>query len=138
MLMSEELFRKALSLERKRSKRSRRRFVLMLVHAGELLQAEQGETVLGGIISALSTSTRETDLHGWYHGGLVVGAICTEIGTADITSVVKVLHSKACIALRINLGLEQVKGIQISFHVFPDDLNLQSGSRRMLDCGGDW
>ncbi len=129
MLMSEELFRKVLSLERKRSERSRQRFVLMLVHAGELLQAERGETVLGGIIRALSTSTRETDLHGWYHNGLVVGVICTEIGAADITSVLSALHSKVCSALRSNLDLEQMNVIQISFHVFPDDLDLQSGGR---------
>jgi exopolysaccharide biosynthesis polyprenyl glycosylphosphotransferase len=129
MLMSEELFRKVLSLERKRSERSRQRFVLMLVHAGELLQAERGETVLGGIIRALSTSTRETDLHGWYHDGLVVGVICTEIGSADITSILSALHSKVCAALRSNLDLEQMNVIQISFHVFPDDLNLQSGGR---------
>lgn len=127
MLMSAELFRKVLSLERKRSERSRQRFVLMLVHAGELLRAERGETVLGGIIRALSTSTRETDLHGWYHNGLVVGVICTEIGAADITSVLSALHSKVCAALRSNLDLQQMNVIQISFHVFPDDLNLQSG-----------
>ncbi len=129
MLMSEELFRKVLSLERKRSERSRHRFVLMLVHAGEVLQTERGETVLGGMIRALSTSTRETDLHGWYDYGLVVGVICTEIGSADITSILGALHSKVCAALRSNLDLEQMNGIQISFHVFPEDLNLQSGGR---------
>ena len=65
-LVPEELFRKVLSLERKRSGRSQRRFVLMLVHTGKLLQAEGGETNLGGIMRALCTSTRETVLHGWY------------------------------------------------------------------------
>ena len=84
--MSEELFRKVLSIERKRSERSRHRFVLMLVHAGKVLQAEGGEMVLEGITKALSTFTRETDLHGWYQNGLVIGVICTEIGTGDMTS----------------------------------------------------
>ena len=129
MLMSEELFWKVLSLERKRSERSGQRFVLMLVHAGELLQAEGGETVLDGIMRGLSASTRETDLHGWYHDGSVVGVICTEIGLADITSVVNALHSKLCATLRRDLDLGQMNGIQISFHVFPDDLKLESGGR---------
>jgi exopolysaccharide biosynthesis polyprenyl glycosylphosphotransferase len=127
--MSEELFWKVLSLERKRSERSGQRFVLMLVHAGELLQAEGGETVLDGIMRGLSASTRETDLHGWYHDGSVVGVICTEIGLADITSVVNALHSKLCATLRRDLDLGQMNGIQISFHVFPDDLKLESGGR---------
>jgi exopolysaccharide biosynthesis polyprenyl glycosylphosphotransferase len=128
-LMSEELFRKVLSLERKRSERSHQRFVLMLVHTGKLLQAERGETILGGIIRALSTSTRQTDLHGWYDNGLVIGVICTEIGSADITSILSALHSKVCSALRNNLDLEQMNVLQISFHVFPDDLNLPRGGR---------
>ena len=69
-LVPEELFRKVLSLERKRSERSRHRFVLMLVHASKLFQGEQGKTVLEGITRALATSKRETDLQGWYHSGL--------------------------------------------------------------------
>ena len=47
-LVPEELFRKVLSLERKRSERSRNRFVLMLVHGGKLFQGEQGKPSLRG------------------------------------------------------------------------------------------
>src|ERR1019366_6618854 len=65
-LVPEEMFRKVLSLERKRSERSGLRFALMLVHAGKLLQAEGAEETLGAIIKAISVSTRETDLSGWY------------------------------------------------------------------------
>ena len=128
-LVSEELFRKVLSLERKRSERSGQRFVLMLVHTGKLLQAERGETILGGIVGVLSTSTRETDLRGWYHNGFVIGVICTEIGSAGMTSILSALHSKLDSALRSNLDLEQMNEIHISFHVFPDDLDLQNGGR---------
>jgi exopolysaccharide biosynthesis polyprenyl glycosylphosphotransferase len=123
------MFRKVLSLERKRSERSRQRFVLMLVHTGMLLRAERREAMLGAITKALSVSTRETDLWGWYKKDMVVGVICTEIGLADITSILSALHSKVCAALRSNLDLEQMNVIQISFHVFPDDLKLQGGGR---------
>jgi exopolysaccharide biosynthesis polyprenyl glycosylphosphotransferase len=128
-LVPEDMFRKLLSLERKRSERSRQRFVLMLVHTRKLLQAEGGETILGRIMRALSAATRETDLCGWYHDGLVVGVIYTEIGTEDITSVLSALHSKVCAALRSTLDLEQMNVIQISFHVFPEDSNPPDGSR---------
>ena len=60
-LESEEMFRKVLSLERKRSERSRQRFVLMLLHTGQLLQSEGREAVLDSIIRGLSASTRETE-----------------------------------------------------------------------------
>jgi len=128
-LESEEMFRKVLSLERKRSARSRQRFVLMLLHADQLLQGEGREAVLNSIIRALSTSTRETDLHGWYRKDTVVGVICTEIGSGSMTSILSALHSRVCAALRNNLNLEQMNMIHVSFHVFPDDLDLQNGGR---------
>ena len=128
-LVPEDMFRKVLSLERKRSERSRQRFVLMLVHTGKLLQAERREAILGAITKALSVSTRETDLWGWYKKDMVVGVICTEIGSADMTSILSALHSRVSAALRSNLDLEQMNVIHISFHVFPDDLDLQNGGR---------
>jgi hypothetical protein len=84
-----------------------------------------GEIILQGIAKALSASTRETDLHGWYNKGSVVGVICTEIGTGDLTSILSALHSKVGVAFRNNLEPEQMKVIHISFHVFPDDLELK-------------
>jgi hypothetical protein len=68
-LVPEDLFRKVLSMERKRSERSRQRFVLMLVHVGKILATERGDMVLEGITEALAHSARETDLHGWYENG---------------------------------------------------------------------
>ena len=128
-LASEETFRRVLSLERKRSERSRRRFVLMLVHTGNLLQAEQGEGILGAITKVLSLSIRETDLPGWYKKDWVVGVICTEIGSGSINSILSGLHSRVFSAMRNDLTLEQMNAIHVSFHVFPDDLDLENGGR---------
>jgi len=128
-LLPEEMFRKVLSLERKRSERSGQRFVLMLVHAGKLIQTERGEDILGAITKALSMSTRETDLWGWYEKDTVVGAICTEVGSGSMNSILSALHSRVSSSLRNDLNLEQMNIIHISFHVFPDDLDLENGGR---------
>lgn len=81
ILAPEDMFKRVLSLERKRSERSRQRFVLMLLHTGNLLQTERGEESLGGITKAIFQSIRETDLPGWYQKDQVLGVICTEIGS---------------------------------------------------------
>jgi len=125
--MPEELFRKVLLMERKRSERSRQRFVLMLVHAGKVLETEQGEEVLEAITEALANSARETDLHGWYQYGSVVGVICTEIGKGDLTSILNALQSRVGAALQNSLRLEQMNVIRISFHVFPENFDLNKG-----------
>ena len=128
-LVAEEMFRRILSLERKRSERSRQRFVLMLVNAGSLLQTEQGGTILDAITRSLSVATRETDLGGWYEKDMVIGIICTEIGSGTLTSVLSALHSRVSAALRNDLNPQQMNMIKISFHVFPDDLELQNAVR---------
>jgi hypothetical protein len=124
-LVAEEHFRKILSIERKRMERSGQPFVLMLVHTGKALQAEGGRIILKGITKALSASTRETDLQGWYNNGAVIGVIWTEIGSGDLNSILRTLHSKVSTAFRNKLEPEQVNVIQISFHVFPDSLELK-------------
>jgi hypothetical protein len=128
-LVPEELFRKALSMERKRSERSRQRFVLMLVHVGEVLATERGVIVLEGITEELFPSARGTDLHGWYENGSVVGVICTEIGKGDLDTILSALQSRVGAAWRSRLELEQGDAIHISFHVYPDDLDLKKGGR---------
>ncbi len=127
-LVREDIFRKLLSLERKRSERSRQRFVLMLLHAGNLLQAEPGEAMLGTMTKALCMSIRETDLPGWYKKDRVLGVICTEIGSGSMACVLSALHSRVFSALQNDLSLEQMKDFHISFHVYPEDLDLGSGS----------
>jgi lipopolysaccharide/colanic/teichoic acid biosynthesis glycosyltransferase len=126
-LISEELFTKLLSLERKRSERSRKRFVLMLVDAGELLRTDRREAALEQITAALSLSIRETDIRGWYREDSVVGVILTEFGSADLRSALDTVFCKVNSALRGNLGTGQMNEIHISFHVFPDDLGTQGG-----------
>jgi len=128
-LVPEEMFRRVLSLERKRSERSRQRFVLMLLHTGNLLHADRRETILGAITKGLSQSIRETDIPGWYEKGRVLGVICTEIGSGSMTSILNALQSRVSSALRNDPDLEQTDEIHISFHVYPEDLDLENGGR---------
>jgi exopolysaccharide biosynthesis polyprenyl glycosylphosphotransferase len=129
VLAPEAVFRRVLALERKRSERSRQRFILVLLHTGQLPPGKAQKAVLDSVASALSASTRETDLHGWYQTDMVVGVICTELGPGSTTTILNALQSRVSAALRDNLSLEQMNVIHISFHVFPDNLDLENGGR---------
>jgi lipopolysaccharide/colanic/teichoic acid biosynthesis glycosyltransferase len=118
-----------ISLERKRSERSRKPFLLTLLDMGESLPFEKNEKVLGNILTALSRSTRETDVTGWYDDRSVVGTMFTEIGTEDCSASLNTLISRVSEALRSNLTFEQFNRISLSFHVFPEDWN-QGDSQR--------
>jgi lipopolysaccharide/colanic/teichoic acid biosynthesis glycosyltransferase len=99
----------------------------MLVDAGEILRTDRRDVALEQITAALSLSTRETDVRGWYRKDSAVGVILTEFGSADMRSALDTVFCKVNSALRVNLGTGQLNEIHISFHVFPDDLGTQGG-----------
>lgn len=128
-VIPEESFVRMLSLERKRTERTRRPFLLMLLDGRELLQTDRRHKVLQKIISALSSSTRETDIGGWYRENSVLGVIFTEIDGAGKDPMLNVIRSKVSTALRSKLDLEQFNKIHLSFYIFPDDWDEQNGVR---------
>lgn len=120
-LLDEDLFLAMLRFERKRTERSNRRFVLMLLESDEFTKAPtQEKDLLQAVVAALSGSIRETDIKGWYKRFRVVGVIFTEVGTADGKSITNALLLKVTKALGTALSIEQVNNVQLSFHVFPD------------------
>ncbi len=120
-MLPHDIFMRMLRLERKRTERSHRRFVLMILESGELLKVANHEDNLDKIVRALSQATRDTDLKGWYRRGSAVGVIFTEIADDDESSVVLALSNKVTGALYDVLSVEQINQIRLSFHVFPED-----------------
>jgi len=115
-------------LERKRSERSRKRFMLLLLDMGDRPSEKNGK-ILGKILSVLSVSTRDTDVTGWYANECVVGVMFTEIGIDDSSAVPGTLLARVTETLRSNLTFEQFNGVSISFHVFPEDWDHEGGQR---------
>jgi lipopolysaccharide/colanic/teichoic acid biosynthesis glycosyltransferase len=125
-VLPEEQFLSMLCLERKRTERSRRSFVLMLLASSRLLRTAYQGDAFEKVLSALSRSTRDTDIKGWYREGSTIGVIFTEIGAeVDGRAVSNALLSKVTSALSGTLSVEQIREINLSFHVFPDDWDSQ-------------
>jgi exopolysaccharide biosynthesis polyprenyl glycosylphosphotransferase len=110
-----------LYIEQKRTERSKRRFVLMLLESTSILTTVNGGVSFDQILDALASSTRETDITGWYKDGSIIGTIFTEIGSADGKAVATALLAKVSEALANTLGIEGINQIHLSFHVFPDE-----------------
>ena len=128
-VLSEESFQRMISLERKRSERSRKPFLLMLVDMGGYMPSERTTKVLGSILSALAVSTRETDVTGWYKHSSVVGVMFTEIGLEDRASVLGTMITRVSETLKSALSFEQFNQVSLSFHLFPEDWNHEDEKR---------
>jgi len=129
-LISEEAFGEMLRLERRRSERSRKPFLLMLLGIEELVQSLNGEgpQTLRKVFSALSACTRETDISGWNEAGTSVGILFTEVGNAGQPVPVEKIHRKVVGALEAKLAKENLDRIRISSHVFPEEAKPQKPS----------
>jgi lipopolysaccharide/colanic/teichoic acid biosynthesis glycosyltransferase len=120
-ILNEEAFHRIISLERRRTERSRKPFLLMLLDIGEHVPSEGAGKILGKMVAALAVSTRETDVAGWYKTDCVVGVMFTEIGLEDRSSIVSTMIARLSTALRSDLSLEQFNQISVSFHLFPEE-----------------
>jgi exopolysaccharide biosynthesis polyprenyl glycosylphosphotransferase len=121
-ILNEKSFSQMLCLERKRTERSGRRFVLMLLESETLVRGGSDDHALDRVMRTLLQSTRETDIKGWYKENTVVGVIFTEVGPADGKTVATALLNRVTNALCATLSIDEINQIRVSFHVFPDDL----------------
>lgn len=121
-ILDESAFHKMISVERKRTDRSRKPFLLMLVDLGSRLSSDKSGKVIAQILSALSLTTRETDITGWYSQS-VVGVMFTEISLEDKTNALKFMVARVSETLRSNLSAQQFNQIGLTFHLYPEDWN---------------
>jgi exopolysaccharide biosynthesis polyprenyl glycosylphosphotransferase len=94
--------------------------LLMLLDAGNCLPFDRSGRVLSNILSALSLSTRDTDVTGWYKNQSVVGIMFTDISLDDHGKILGTMMHRVSQTLRNNLTIEKFSQIGVSMHVFPE------------------
>lgn len=129
-VLSESAFHQIISLERRRTERSRKPFLLMLLDMGDRLSSESMEMDLKKLLAVLSVATRETDVAGWYKSEWVAGVLFTEIAADDRESIVANMMARMGETLRKSLSAEQFDQVRVSFHVFPEDGDQDLSKRR--------
>jgi exopolysaccharide biosynthesis polyprenyl glycosylphosphotransferase len=117
--LAEDAFRSILRLERKRTERSGKPFVLMLLNVEEVVASDSKEVLLFEAASSLFTAAREVDIKGWYEHDEIMGIIFAEISDVH-EKVTSKIFTKIYHALCRHLGVEMANKINISMHVFPE------------------
>ena len=120
MVLSEQLFHERLSAERKRTERSLRPFLLMLLDVTGILATEHASKTLATMLSTLSASIRETDIYGWYRSNSVIGIVFSEIGVEQRGAIVSTMLTRVKGMLYGFLPFEEFNRISISYYLFPE------------------
>ncbi|VAX27771.1 Undecaprenyl-phosphate galactosephosphotransferase [hydrothermal vent metagenome] len=116
-LYLEDYFKEILYLERKRTERSKKPFLLMLLDFTKIDDFAEKIGIMEGAAGVLRSLTREIDLKGWYEYNSVMGVIFTEINGNDKDSLRQKMDNHLC---RV-LDRGEISGIKISWHVFPEE-----------------
>lgn len=130
-ILEERYFLRMLCSERKRTERSGKPFMLMLLAAKELFSSPPASRTIRKIAHAVAGCSRETDTLGWYEQGNVLAVLYTDIGSPELIS--RVVMEKVSTALRKALGTQEFDAIQVTFYVFPDESqNTPNGNRSAI------
>ncbi len=109
----QEYFHEMLVLERKRSERSGRPFLVMTLDFKGIAGDRKRFESIKVAVKTISQLTRSTDIRGWYENGVVMGVIFTEMNNPETGT----LREK----IERSFSEEQLAGIRISFYRFPGD-----------------
>lgn len=119
-VLTEDSFQTMIAFERKRSERSHKPCLLILVGSGECLPIRTRGNLLAKIVAALSSVTRDTDFTGWYSTDSVVGVFFTDLIADNKNPVMPTILARVTNTLHDNLTLEQFSEVTISIHCYPE------------------
>ena len=121
--LGEVEFQRMVSLERRRTSRSQKSTLLMLVDSGDSVITNGRRTSLHKVLSAMRKVTRETDITGWYKDNSVVGVMFTEITFDDHSSIPPAMMSRLHETLKSQLTPQELRQININFHFLAEAKN---------------
>jgi hypothetical protein len=117
-LFPEAYFLEKLAQEGKRSIRSHKPLVVMIIDAHNLGDAG-GKELAGSLGAGVNASVRESDICGLLRKDSLIGVILTEVEAEKIGSAQLVVARKTRERLAALLSLELANRITITFRIFP-------------------
>jgi lipopolysaccharide/colanic/teichoic acid biosynthesis glycosyltransferase len=122
-ILDEVSFQETIARERRRTDRSNRPFLLLLLDLASRTSSGPNEQTLNEILSALSAPIRDTDVIGWYWEKTAIGVVFTEVAADEVTSSVSTMIARVNEILMSTLDLEQFSQVGMSFHIYPECSN---------------
>lgn len=116
---SQEVFLQNLRRERRRTERSGRPFVLVLLNSRDLVGGTN-EMQTHAAAAAIAASIRETDTLGWYQHPTTLGILMTEVGDAS-PEVVESIVRKISVALQGTISPEAYCRLTLTVRIYPND-----------------
>lgn len=128
-ILAEDAFHQMIYLEKKRTERSGKPFLLLLINLKNIRFFPERSKVFMSLSRILSSGLRETDVRGWFEYDFILGVIFTEIGETDINRARNRIHQKLRDNLQQHLSPEQINMLDLSFEVYTG-----RGEEQVVEC----
>jgi len=125
-VIPEAAFIRMLRLEQRRTERSGRQFMLVLI-SYEDFHANAECLLLDHVVDAVSSVTRETDILGWYQHGTTLGILMTEFGQTN-SMTVNTITKNISMAVQQTVSPEKFRKLSFQFRFFPQEIERSSNS----------
>jgi hypothetical protein len=124
----EEAFLHLVAIERKRTERSNRPFLLLLLDFKHYLgpDTDIAPSMASRLFAGLARGLRETDFVGWYRQGRVLGAVLTHFEDRAATEIASVVTDRLRVDLRGVLPETALQLVQVRAYQRPPGLNDRS------------
>jgi lipopolysaccharide/colanic/teichoic acid biosynthesis glycosyltransferase len=118
-ILDVESFTRMLCFERKRTDRSHRPFLLLLLELRLSLWDRQRwrRSLINNVIHALHSCARQTDVIGWYKHNAVIGVIFTEVCHEE--PAIRTILERVKATLHDRLTPAQLTAVTLSLYVYP-------------------
>ena len=126
-------FHTTLYLEQRRSERSGRPFLLILLNAQAIGEAGMRAAMFAAILATLRGSVRETDKLGWYTTASVLGLLFRDVGSAG-PGLVHDLVNKVSAAVTSAVHAPAADAVQLTACLFPQPADKAAESSNLSSC----
>ena len=124
-------FRRILCQERKRSERSRKQFLLMLVRVSSPRLPGGAGCLPHRVSAVLAKAIRDTDILGWFETDSVNGVLFSELGAVEACAASKVIEAKISSAFEMAFDANLRSKLEVHFYTFPEDRRADGYKRRI-------
>jgi len=112
-------FHHLLRIERRRTERSKKPFLLVLLDISRLVKTTPNPKTVDEIKMSLNILVREVDVRGWYQNQKIIGVLITDIAQLDQAFIDRVIR-KIYDRFYETLNPSWLDHIYLSYHVFPE------------------
>jgi hypothetical protein len=131
---NEPAFHYLLSIERKRTERSGRSLLLMLVDLEDRpgVPARLHPAVASVVLSGARTCLRAVDFVGWYREGHVAGAVLIQSRDRPATDSFRLIAQRLRDALCARLPSDLARRVRVRTYQHPEPANVEAGDRHHI------